>query len=257
MQWINLFRANLRKEYLELKRYLPNTIALVLTFYFIFLGLFGVIHFFGDPSTQDANIQFVIVNYIFWFLALSVIQMFGFEIVNEAIRGTLEQLSMSPMGIWRILSTRLIASTIIYGIIIFVLLIITMLTAGQWLNIDILSIFPIFVLTVFGMYGVGLMVGGLAIVYKQIQAFLQILQFLLAGLTFIPLAASPFMYFLPFVIGVDLVRDIMIGGHTLIDIGWLPLTILFINAFVYFIAGLLFFNYCERMAMKKGLLGQY
>lgn len=257
MQWINLFRANLRKEYLEMKRYLPNTIALVLTFYFIFLGLFGGIHFFGDPSTQDANIQFVIVNYIFWFLALSVIQMFGFEIVNEAIRGTLEQLSMSPMGIWRILSTRLIASTIIYGIIIFVLLIITMLTAGQWLNIDILSIFPIFVLTVFGMYGVGLMVGGLAIVYKQIQAFLQILQFLLAGLTFIPLAASPFMYFLPFVIGVDLVRDIMIGGQTLIDIGWLPLTILFINAFVYFIAGLLFFNYCERMAMKKGLLGQY
>ncbi|GGP12779.1 ABC transporter permease [Oceanobacillus neutriphilus] len=257
MQWINLFLANLWKEYLEMKRYLPNTIALVLTFYFIFLGLFGVIHFFGDPSTQDVNIQFVIVNYIFWFLALSVIQMFGFEIVNEAIRGTLEQLSMSPMGIWRILSTRLIASTIIYGIIIFVLLIITMLTAGQWLNIDILSIFPIFVLTVFGMYGVGLMVGGLAIVYKQIQAFLQILQFLLAGLTFIPLAASPFMYFLPFVIGVDLVRDIMIGGQTLIDIGWLPLTILFINAFVYFIAGLLFFNYCERMAMKKGLLGQY
>lgn len=180
--------------------------------------------------------------------------MFGFEIVNEAIRGTLEQLSMSPMGIWRILSTRLIASTIIYGIIIFVLLIITMLTAGQWLNIDILSIFPIFVLTVFGMYGVGLMVGGLAIVYKQIQAFLQILQFLLAGLTFIPLAASPLMYFLPFVIGVDLVRDIMIDGQTLINIGWLPLTILFINAFVYFVAGLLFFNYCERMAMKKDCL---
>lgn len=47
MPWINLFRANLRKEYLELKRYLPNTLALVLTFYFIFLGLFGVIHFLG------------------------------------------------------------------------------------------------------------------------------------------------------------------------------------------------------------------
>lgn len=40
MKWLHLFNANFRKEYIELKRYLPNTIALVVTFYIIFLAAF-------------------------------------------------------------------------------------------------------------------------------------------------------------------------------------------------------------------------
>ncbi|MFS0752365.1 ABC transporter permease [Oceanobacillus sp. 1P07AA] len=257
MKWFNLFRVNLKKEYIELKRYLPNTIAMILTFYFIFLGLFGVIHFFGDPSTQGTNIQFVIVNYVFWFLSLMVIQQIGYDIVNEGMRGTLEQLSMSPMGILRILITRLIANNIIYGIIILILLYVSMFTADQWLNVDIISILPIFIFTVIGMMGLGLIIGGISIILKQVQAILQVLQFLLAALAFIPLAASPIMNFLPFVIGIDLVRDIMIDGATLMELGWMNMILLIINALVYFGIGIFFFNYCERFAMKRGLLGQY
>src|SRR6185437_1106283 len=118
MQWANLLKANVRKEYIELKRYLPNTLAMVFTFYIIFLGMFTGIQLIGDPSTQELNIQYAIVNYIFWFLAMTVMNSIGWEITNEAMRGTLEQLSMSPMGIWRILATRLLATTTIYFFII-------------------------------------------------------------------------------------------------------------------------------------------
>jgi ABC-2 type transport system permease protein len=257
MYWANLLNANARKEYIELKRYLPNTLAMVFTFYIIFLGMFTGIQLIGDPSTQDLNIQYAIVNYIFWFLAMTVMNSIGWEITNEAMRGTLEQLCMSPMGIWRIMVARLLATTALYFFIIVGLLYLSMLTTGQWLNIDVIAIMPVLILTLISMFGVGFMIAGISIILKQVQAFLQILQFVLAALTFIPLSVAPFFAFLPFVKGVDLVRQIMINGVTLTQIGIGDFLILGFNAIFYFALGLIFFFYCERFAMKKGLLAHY
>lgn len=257
MHWLNLLKANTRKEYLELKRYLPNTIAMVVTFYVIFLGMFAGIQLIGDPSAQDINTQYVIVNYIFWFLAMMVMNNIGWKITNEAMRGTLEQLCMSPMGIWRIMVTRLISSAGINFLIIIALLYFSMLTTGQWLNIDVVTIIPILLLTLISMFGVGFMIAGISIVLKQVQAFLQVLQFILAGLTFIPLSVAPLFAYLPFVKGVDLVRNVMIDGATFNQIGWEGFLILGFNAIFYFVLGLIIFFLCERTAMRKGLLAHY
>src|SRR5699024_9280195 len=188
MHWFNLLKANTRKEYLELKRYWPNTLAMILTFYIIFLGMFFGIQLIGDPSAQDVNTQYAIVNYIFWFLAMLTMQSVGFEVTNEAMRGTLEQLSMSPMGMWRIMLTRLVSTTLIYFVILVGLLYLSMLTSGQWLNVDIITIMPILILTLISMFGAGFMIAGISIVLKQVQSFLQILQFIFAALTFIRLS---------------------------------------------------------------------
>src|SRR5690625_2166365 len=158
MSWLHLLKANFRKEYIELKRYLPNTMAMIFTFYFIFLGMFAGIQVIGDPSVQDVNTQYVIVNYIVWFLAMVVMQDIGWQVTNESMRGTLEQLSMSPMGLWRIMTARLVATTSINFLIVIVLLYISMLTSGQWLNIDVLTILPILILMLISMFGVGLMI---------------------------------------------------------------------------------------------------
>lgn len=257
MSWLHLLNANFRKEYIELKRYLPNTMAMIFTFYFIFLGMFAGIQVIGDPSVQDVNTQYVIVNYIVWFLAMVVMQDIGWQVTNESMRGTLEQLSMSPMGLWRIMTARLVATTSINLIIVVVLLYISMLTAGQWLNIDVLAIAPILILTLISMFGVGFMIAGISIILKQVQSFLQILQFILAGLTFVPLSVAPFLAYLPFVKGVDLIRYVMIDGATLSQIGVGNFLILAFNAIFYFILGLVCFLYCERVAMHKGLLAHY
>ncbi|WBX80265.1 ABC transporter permease [Virgibacillus salarius] len=257
MRWYILLKTNVRKEYIELKRYLPNTIAMLLTFYFIFLAMFLGIQVIGDPGAQDVNTQYIIVNYVFWFLTVMVINQIGFDIINESMRGTLEQLAMSPMGIWRIMTARLVATTILNFIIVVILLLMSMLTTGQWLNIDVVTIIPILVLTLFSMYGLGLIIAGISIVLKQVQAFLQILQFILMGLTFIPLSVAPILSFFPFVKGVDLMRSVMIEGLTLSSINLGDIAILLINAIIYFTLGLATFLCCERIAMKKGLLAQY
>ncbi len=257
MNWVPLLKANLRKEMIELKRYLPNTLAMLFTFYIIFLGMFAGIQFIGDPSSQDMNTQYVIVNYLFWFLSMTVMNSIGYEVINEAMRGTLEQLSMSPLGMWRIMLSRLIATTVIYFVLIIALLYASMITAGQWLNVDIITILPILLLTLISMFGVAYMIAGISIIFKQVQAFLQILQFILVGLTFVPLSVAPFLAYFPFVKGVDLVREVMIHGVTLAEIGMGDYFILLINAVVYFPLGLAVFIYCERMAMRKGLMAHY
>ncbi|HAM82083.1 ABC transporter permease [Ornithinibacillus bavariensis] len=257
MRFLNVLSANIRREFILLKRYLPNTIAMLVTFYVIFIGMFFGISLIGDPTTQDANIQYVIVNYIFWFLAMLVVNDIGWQITNEATQGTLEQLGMSPMGIWRIMLSRLLSTTIVEFIIIIGLLYLSMFTAGQWLNIDVLSILPILILTLISMFGLGLIIAGFTMIIKQIQAFLQILQFLLAGLTFVPLSVAPFLAFFPFVKGVDMVREVMINGTTITEFGVGDISILVFNGLFYFGIGLFIFLRCERYAMSKGLLAHY
>ncbi|WP_047979779.1 ABC transporter [Ornithinibacillus contaminans] len=257
MRFLNVLNANIRREYLLLKRYMPNTIAMIITFYVLFLGMFAGISLIGDPSSQDTNIQYVIVNYIFWFLAMLVVNDIGWQITNEATQGTLEQLGMSPIGIWKIMMSRLISTTIIEFIIIIALLYLSMLTAGQWLNVDVLSILPILILTLISMFGLGMIIAGFTMILKQIQAFLQILQFLLAGLTFVPLSVAPFLAFFPFVKGIDMVRDVMINGVSISQFPIGDILILVFNAVFYFGLGLIIFLRCERFAMQKGLLAHY
>src|SRR5690625_6130381 len=93
----------------------------------------------------------------------------GYEVINEGMRGTLEQLSMSPLGIWRIMTARLIARTLLNFIMVSGLLYAAMLTTGQWFTIALFTIPPILVLTLFSMFGLGLMVAGIVLIVEQLK----------------------------------------------------------------------------------------
>jgi ABC-2 type transport system permease protein len=255
--WFNLLSANSSKVFTEMKRYLPNTLSLIFTFYFVFLAMFFGLQFGGNPANFEFNIQFVIVSNMFWFLALMAMQGIGWEITTEATRGTLEQLYMSPMGAWRILLARMVGSIAVNLVFMSVLLVLAMATARQWLNLDLITIVPILVPTLISMIGVGFMVAGLSILFKQIQAFLQILQFVFLGLVFVPLSVTPFLELAPFVRGVDMTRQVMVNNLSLTQIPPLDFGLLVVNAAVYFVLGLLVFRRCEAVAMQRGLLGHY
>lgn len=257
MQTIHLFQANFRKQLIELKRYAPNTLAQFFTIYIIFMAMVQGIQFIGNPETVGATVQFTIVSYIFWYLALNIVNGMGYEIAAETTRGTFEQLGMSPSGIWKILSARLLASSLLNSVAVIALLYLSMMTTGEWLNIDLISIIPIFILTCFSMYGLSFMIAGLTIILKQIQAFLQIFQFVLAGLTFISLSAPIYQLLLPFTKGLDMIRAIMISNHSLADFSTTDYLLLIANAVLYTTIGLAIYLLSERYAREKGLLGQY
>ncbi|WP_245799278.1 ABC transporter permease [Virgibacillus siamensis] len=253
----NVLRVNTMLEYVELKRYKANTISLLLTFYIIFIGMMFGIQVIGDPSQASTNTQYIIVNYIFWYFGMMTLQSIGWTISDEAMKGTLEQLFMSPVKPWKILLARLFGTVFNHFVLVVFLLFLSMATAGEWLNLNPLAIFPILVLTLASMIGTSFVVAGLALIFKQINAFLQILQFIVAGLTFVPLSVAPYLVVAPFVKGVDMTRMIMIKGYTLADFTFSDYAWLIGNAIVYGIIGVAIYIACERHAMKKGLLGHY
>lgn len=257
MRWLHLFNANFRKEYIEMKRYLPNTLALVCTFYIIFLAAFFGIMFIGDPASFEMNVQYSIVSVVFWSLTMMTMNFIGFSVITEATRGTLEQIYMSPMGVWKIMLTRIISQFGLQSVIMVLLLYGAMATSGQWLSLNPMTTIPIILVTMVSMVGVSFMIAGLAIIVKQIQAFLQIFQFVLMALVFVPLSVAPFLAFAPFVKGVDMVRNVMLQDLTLTELPLSDYGVLLVNSVVYLTLGLLVFHSCERVAMKKGLLGQY
>lgn len=253
----NVLRVNTMMEYIELKRYKADTISLLLTFYIIFVAMMFGIQVIGDPAQASTNTQYIIVNYIFWYLGMMTLQSIGWTISDEAMKGTLEQLFMSPVKPWKIFLSRLIGTIFNHIVLVVFLLFLSMATAGEWLNLNPLAIFPILVLTLASMIGTSFVVAGMALIFKQINSFLQILQFIVAGLTFVPLSVAPYMVVAPFVKGVDMTRMIMIKGYTLADFTFGDYAWLVGNAVVYGIIGVAVYVACERYAMKKGLLGQY
>ena len=257
MKWLHVFNANFRKEYIEMKRYLPNTIALVATVYIIFLGAFFGIMFIGDPASFDTNVQYSIVSVVFWSLTIMTMNFIGYSVISEATRGTLEQLYMSPMGVWKIMLMRIISQLCLQSVIMILLLFGAMLTSGQWLSLNPMTTIPIIIVTMISMVGVSFMIAGLAIIVKQIQAFLQIFQFVLMALVFVPITVAPFLAFAPFVKGVNMVRTVMLEDLTLSQLPLSDYGVLLLNSLVYLIVGLVVFQRCEKIAMKKGLLGQY
>jgi ABC-2 type transport system permease protein len=254
---LEVFKANFRKVGIELLRYLPNTVSLVVTFYCIFLVMFFGVRVIGDPGNADENIRFLIVSNAFWFLLLLGISSMGWEITTEATRGTLEQLYMSPVPAWRIMLARIVSTVGINLLIMIAMIFLSMLTAGKSLNLAPLPIILIMIPTLTSIIGLGFVAGGLAVVFKQVSALLQILQFVFLGLAFVPLAAAPWLEFAPVVKGIDLIRNVMINNLTLAQITAADWVSLLLNAAVYFGLGLAVFLLCERRALNRGLLGQY
>ena len=135
---------------------------------------------------------------------------------------------------------------------IMLLLIAMMATTGRWLRVDLVSLIPLLLITLLGAYGVGFALGGLALVFKRIQALFQIMQFVFVGLLVIP-TRVPGVKYLPLALGNDLIYRTMVQGVRLwrLPIGDI-LTAVAVGA-AYLAAGILVFSWCERVAKNRGL----
>lgn len=250
-------RALAGRELIELRRYSFDTVTQFLTLYVIFaLVFFGARSAVrGVPSSADA-LPSIVAGFLVWGLVMAAYSRMSFVLIEEAATGTLEHLAMSPLGLSRILFLRFIASIAIELAVFVVFLFVMMATTGKWLHLDP-GVILLLGLIIIGVQGVGYMVGGLALVFKRVQAVLQLLQFGFAALVAVPLAATPWLRYLPVAWGNDLVRASMVDGQSLAEIGWRPIASVAVHAVLWLTAGWLVFQQCERAARARGLLGHY
>jgi len=252
------FCAIVKRYLIELKRYPFNTLSGLATLYIVFLLIF-----LGARYVQSAGVSLfgeslegVVVGYMMWTFALAAFSDLSWALMREAQLGTLEQLYMCPYG-FRFVSLAWIAGSFLTGLIfVGVLLGLMMLTTGHLLHLPLGSLLPLLLLTVAAVYGVGFAMAGLALVFKRIQSFFQILQFVFVALVALP--AEPWWAkALPLSLGTRLIARVMIEGRSLGELPGSDLVILVANGLVYLGLGLAAFTFCERAARRRGLLAHY
>lgn len=251
-------KAMFKRYGIELRRYYVNTVSTLASVYLIFLLIFlGLRAFAGGGADFGDTTSGLVVGFMVWFLAVFAYSELSWVLMQEAQQGTLEQLSMSPLGLKRVLIGRLAASLVFDVAIMFLFLLLMMLTTGKWLSLNLASVLPLLLVTVMGVFGIGFIMGGLALVFKRIQQSFQILQFIFVALVAAPVQAFPLVKFLPLSWGTHLINRAMIGGESIAQMPLADLLLLAGNSVFYFTLGLLVFGYFEKVARDRGLLGHY
>ncbi|XMB86371.1 ABC transporter permease [Mycoplasmatota bacterium WC44] len=253
-----LLKSFFKKEYILFKRYFFNSIGGLVTIYIIFLLIFlGYKGLIGNSPNFGRNVEGLIVGYTLWMFALVCYQEISANISIECREGTLEQLYMSAYPFRWILIVRTLASVLFSFIIIGIMTTLLMVTTGRYLNIDLLSIIPVILLTLLCFYSIGLMIGGITLVFKKIGSFLQIIQFAIVGFIVAPISKVAWFRFLPGTLGSKMISKIMIGGESIFDFSVYQILELAIIGIVYLILGSIVYKICENKAMEKGILGHY
>lgn len=253
-----VLKALVKRNFLLVWRYPFNLLAGQVSLFLIFLVIFYGARAMGAGGPAfGQTLSGIVMGFMLWQFMIFAYSDLTWDFINEAQQGTLEQLYMSPLGFGWVAVSHIIGFLIINMAITFAMLFAMMGITGRWLNVDLASVLPLMLLVVWAVYGFGFLMGGLALVFKQVQAAFQILQFVWLGLIAAPLDQFPALKFAPVSWGTHLLGRVMIGGQSLLEIPAGDLLFLLVNSAVYFTLGYLAFKYFERVARDRGLLGHY
>ena len=143
-------------------------------------------------------------------------------------------------------------TTVQFGVV----LIPIMATTGRWLHFDVVSVVPIAVLMMSGVVGLGLLMGGLAMVFKRVGGVAGILQMSFLFLVAAPVERYPLLKLLPVAHGNTLLRDVLVKERSVYARPAELLILLGVST-AYLVVGCAVFNRMDRLARDRALLGQY
>lgn len=252
------------KTVVMLRRYLFNTISMMISLYVLFLimffgaqGIGGAVG--GNPVALGNTLDATVVGFFLWFLAFGSYADLAQTIMQEARLGTLEQLMMTPVGFRWVAVFQVVTSTLVSLLMSGVILVAMMLTTGRQLHIDLVTVLPLLLLAAATAIGIGFAFAGLALIYKRIEALFMVMQFFFVALISAPafIKPLPLLALLPVSLPSLLLNEAMTDGLRLVDMGADRLLLAVLSSALYFAAGLFVFARMERKARGSGNLAQY
>ncbi|HLH61208.1 MAG TPA: ABC transporter permease [Ktedonobacteraceae bacterium] len=249
------------KRLLIMWDYKFNVLIQLVTIGLIFIG---ATYFIGGGQFNPSQVTSIFLGYIVWFYARIVIMNTSADLINEAEGGTLEQMYMTPTRTELLVLGRMLATLISTTIMVLLTALALIFILGihfplRWDGLLIL------VLTLAGLLGFTLILGGAALVFKQVDALADLMQNALLFLTGSLLPVSHFPNWLadiaktlPITQGIIVLRNIELNGQSLATT-WAngSLLWLIVHSAIYLSAGWIIFKWCERIAKRQGSLSQY
>jgi ABC-2 type transport system permease protein len=249
-------RSLLLRQAITMRRYLFNTVAMIASVYIVFLLMFTGVRAMAAPTLFGSQIEGLVVGYVVWMLAVLGFAYLSQGITQEAQTGTLEKLYLSPVGFRWVSAFHQLAGLLANLLVVALLLGLITVTTGVSLRIDLVSVLPLVLVAIVPAYGFGYLAGGLALVYKRVEAAFQILQFVFVAFLVAP-DSWPLARYLPFNLGVRLLTRVMVKGLRLWQLDRAELGVLLGTGAFYLLTGVVLFTRLEKVARERGLLGHY
>lgn len=251
----------IRKSCLIMWEYRLDLLSSLLFYIVIFLA---VSYFRGNGALKSDVMLFIASGYTIWYYANIVIGAAGTSIAEEAGSGTLEKIFISPVRFETFLCARMISALCI-GSINVILLCILLSFFVDIRGLFDWKVFPIILLTLFGVLGFSLLIASVALVYKRVSGFINVLRNALMFLngTFFAVDGFPpwlktISNWLPTTQGIRLTRALVLENQSLPGLlAQSSFYTFFLQSVLYLLVGLLALKIGERYARIHGLLGQY
>lgn len=259
MVYLRGFIEELRIGFEEAWNYKMNFISEVITMLVLYISLL----FMNSGSSlelfysggESGSKELLLAGYMLWSFSIMCINTMSDTISCEATSGTLEHKYMSiiPIGVLNL--AIFVQSFITESLIVAIILSISKIIFGISISFNIMSIIIILV-TLVGMYGIGMILGGIALKEKKIGKIIFILQivFLFISDTITNVSNTiEVSKLIPLTLGNDLLRESITYGNISLN----KLYALILISFVWIIIGTITFKVFEKKAKKDGLLGLY
>jgi ABC-2 type transport system permease protein len=205
-----------------------------------------------------------LVGFLVWNLCMGILDSTTTSVSDEAQEGTLENVLISPLTPLTVFSLRIAATFSRHALETIALGIVLVLILQLPITLNAPAFLVIFQ-TALAVGGVGLALGGLAMVYKNVASLVGVVTLLALFFTgaIIPLndlgiVFSVLKYLLPTTWGIDALRLTIVHGGTWASL-WESGTFLGLSlqAAVFIGIGMIVFNWGFRRAQRQGSLGTY
>lgn len=230
----------------------------------LFMVFLGINFFIGSGTFNSEDLAFTLVGFCVWTYSISAISNMSYALREEQQQGTIEQMFMSSTPFAALLFGRTLSNFVSTTAVILLGGGTITLAFGLDLGLN-WRLVPVVGLTMFGLYGLGFVVAGLTMLFKNILSFANLIQNVLLFLNgaIVPVTAFPGWMTtatraLPSTLSIEVARMVTLDDLTLAATwadGLLPLLVL--HSLIWFVLGLSLYLMAERIARRKGLLGQF
>ncbi|MFB6128049.1 MAG: ABC transporter permease [Halolamina sp.] len=254
--YYHLARAVLYREALIFLRY-PANAAGGIVFGLVFFGLlfYGGRMLAGRAVTD--SIEGIVVGYFLWSLSVGAYSAISNDIGSEVQWGTLERHVTTPFGFAPVALLKGVAKVVRTFLTSTVLLAVMLLLTGTTLQLNVLTVVVVAGLTVLSVLGLGFAAGGIAVLYKRVGNWLNLLQFGFVVLISAPAFELWWLRLLPLAHGSALLQRAMVDGVRLWEFPLPDLALLVGVPAVYLGVGYVVFRASTRRARRLGVLGDY
>lgn len=250
----HLFVNELKLQRYEMRQYWFETLSGLFFITAIFLGLFYGIKGFVLEQGDGQSLDGLLFGFLLWTFATGAYGSVTKSVIEDTQKGYIEHLFLCPNGFVSLMLYRSLSESIVGLLMLTGIAYVVMAITGNWLNINFAYFYGILLLSAPSLVGFGLMISGLALLFKKVETVGAFLTLALMGLVALDGLPINIFTFLPFVPGASLARDVVLEHSA---IRFEHLLIVLANSLGYLSAGIFVFKAFEKQAKKRNLIGQY